>query len=271
MISIITPIYNQLAMNKLFYESLLQNTFHPFELIIIDNKSDDGSREYFEGKEHVVLIKNEFNYSYPYCNNLGIQKSRFEYMAFLNNDIILSEDWDKKLMACMEVNDVQFICPCGTERMGTKELTTKRMLRWKLISTPLRKISVNILSLKWMMKLMYSSYEKYAASLFRKYGFKIKEGFCGFAILTTKTNLNKIEGMDIRVQEADWDLFVKVKKRSIDIGDMKPIQIALGIFVHHFGRLTAKSNFPDFKDRNNLYSFDDKWTEHERKKYLQNL
>ncbi len=271
MISIITSIYNQLDMNELFYKSLMENTYNPFELIIIDNNSNDGSRVYFEGKENVVLIKNEFNYSYPYCNNLGLNIAKFENLAFLNNDIILSEHWDKKLLECMDINGIQFICPTGNERMSTKELTSKRMFRWKLISTPIRKISINKYSLRLMMFLMYGSYKKFTQKLFDKFKYQVKEGFCGFAILTTKTNLDKIEGMDIRIQEADWDLFVKVKKRSIDVGDMKPMQIALGIFVHHYGRLTAKTHFPDFKDRDKLYSFDNKWTEHERKEYLQNL
>lgn len=258
-------------MNKLFYESLMENTCNPFELIIIDNNSNDGSREYFEGKDKVVLIKNEFNYSYPYCNNLGIDAAKFEHIAFLNNDIILSEQWDRKLLECMQINDIEFICPTGNERMHTKELTSKRMFLWKLISTPIRKISINRFGLKLMMFLMYVSYKKFTQKLFNKFQYQVKEGFCGFAILTTKTSLDKIEGMDVRVQEADWDMFVKVKKRSIDVGDMKPMQIALGIFVHHYGRLTAKTSFPDFKDRDKLYTFDNKWTENERKKYLQNL
>ena len=41
MISIITAVHNQLAMNKLFVESLHKYSTMPFELIIIDNASSD--------------------------------------------------------------------------------------------------------------------------------------------------------------------------------------------------------------------------------------
>ena len=37
MISIITAIYNQLAMNRIFYDSIVETTDSEFELIIIDN------------------------------------------------------------------------------------------------------------------------------------------------------------------------------------------------------------------------------------------
>jgi len=47
MFSIITSIHNQLFINQLFYESLIKYTEGIFELIIIDNASNDGSTQYF--------------------------------------------------------------------------------------------------------------------------------------------------------------------------------------------------------------------------------
>ena len=48
MISIITAIHNGLAINKFYEASLKKYTVNPFELIIIDNVSTDGSTEFFE-------------------------------------------------------------------------------------------------------------------------------------------------------------------------------------------------------------------------------
>ena len=71
MISIITSIHNQYAMNRLYFEYLEKYTVHPFELIIIDNASTDESPAFFRNKG-VKLITNDGNYSYPHCQNQGI-------------------------------------------------------------------------------------------------------------------------------------------------------------------------------------------------------
>src|ERR1017187_5974770 len=124
MISIITAIHNQLAMNKLFYASLQKYTHHPFELIIIDNHSTDGSTEFFRSKgAHVIY--NDHNYSYPYCQNQGIRSAKFEYLAFLNNDIVVSPFWDKRLIEVLHSRQLQVVTSCGIERMEEPAETKK--------------------------------------------------------------------------------------------------------------------------------------------------
>ena len=85
MISIITAIYNQLPVNKIFWEYLKKNTCQPFELIIIDNGSTDGSSDFFKSVGATV-INNSANYSYPHSQNQGINISRFDWLAFLNKN-----------------------------------------------------------------------------------------------------------------------------------------------------------------------------------------
>ena len=57
MISVITAIYKQRAVNELFWEHLQRSTRNPFELIIIDNGCTDGSAEFFESVGATVLRK----------------------------------------------------------------------------------------------------------------------------------------------------------------------------------------------------------------------
>src|ERR1041384_689274 len=149
MLSIITAIHNQLAMNKLFYSSLQKYTHHPFELIIIDNHSTDGSADFFRSKgAHVIY--NDHNYSYPYCQNQGIRSAKFEYLAFLNNDLVVSPSWDKRLIETLNANGLQVITTCGIERLEEPKETTKIQRRWKAIKNTTSILGKSETMLKYM-------------------------------------------------------------------------------------------------------------------------
>src|SRR5580700_409569 len=135
-ISIITAIHNGLAFNRIFFESLKKYTHNPFELIIIDNASTDGSADYFK-QNGAVLISNEANYSYPHTQNQGIRAASGEHLFFLNNDIILSPNWDKLLIDIAGENELDILSAKGIENMGTKADTKRFDRRWKRIKYPL--------------------------------------------------------------------------------------------------------------------------------------
>src|SRR3989338_7796248 len=64
-----------------------------FEIIVVDNNSTDGSREYIEKHfSQVVLIKNDFNNLFAGANNQGYQIARGEYIWILNSDTRLFEN-----------------------------------------------------------------------------------------------------------------------------------------------------------------------------------
>ena len=106
MISIVTAVHNQIGMNRLFYETLKRNTRNVYELIIIDNNSTDGSREFF--REHAdTVIENPGNYSYPYCQNQGIAAARYDYLVFLNaGDVFPSADTLEYVEGCVGEGEV---------------------------------------------------------------------------------------------------------------------------------------------------------------------
>lgn len=78
---------------------LLSNPNFTYNVIIVDNKSDDGSLEklektfFKEVKNHkIIFIKNSSNMGFAYANNLAIKKSTSKYVLLLNSDTIIKGD-----------------------------------------------------------------------------------------------------------------------------------------------------------------------------------
>ena len=62
---------------------------HPFETIVVDNASPDGTAAIVEKHTGVRLLKNGSNLGYARANNQGIAGSKGEYVMLLNPDTIV--------------------------------------------------------------------------------------------------------------------------------------------------------------------------------------
>jgi GT2 family glycosyltransferase len=99
-------------------ESVLKFTRHPYELILVDNGSTDGTPQYLEEfRSRVIatsplttnhspltpcrieIIRNETNVGYPAGCNQALAQSRGQHLVFLNNDTIVTEGWLDGLVA----------------------------------------------------------------------------------------------------------------------------------------------------------------------------
>lgn len=267
MISIITAIHNGLAVNELFLASLKKYTYHPYELIIIDNNSTDGSKEFFK-KNGAVVIENKQNYSYPYCQNQGIEKAKYDIYAFLNNDIIVAPQWDKRLIEVADEHQLEVITPCGIERIESSRATVLIRRRWNLIKNLLIFMGKTKRVLSSMHRLMYGNWEAFAGQRYQRFGNQAMEGFIGNTVLMRKSAIDKIGLWDERLQSADFDLYIRLKKRNLEVGDIKPLHLALGVFNHHFIRLTVNSKPALFEDRDKIITLEEKWGKEGLKKYL---
>lgn len=265
MLSIITAIYNQLDMNKLYYEYLKKYTDNVFELIIIDNNSNDGSRAYFESLgEGVTVIANKENYSYPHCQNQGISVAKYDYLVFLNNDLLVSPHWDSRMLEVLGKNDYHVVSLGSNDRLYDKKTTQKLAFRWKMVKYPLiTLLGQRGVSLRLMRTLTYGSWKRFTEKKFRRYGLSMTKGFSGSAIAMTRTALEKIGAWDEQQQSADFDTFFRTCHRAETVGDLQILSIINGIFIHHYRRLTLYVSYPPFADKDNLSSIDKKWAKND--------
>jgi GT2 family glycosyltransferase/tetratricopeptide (TPR) repeat protein len=109
--SIIVLCCNQLEFTRQCLESVVRCTRHPYELILVDNGSIDGTREYLEELRSraipslpltayhspltppIEIIHNESNLGYPAGCNQALSRSQGRFLVFLNNDVIVTDGW----------------------------------------------------------------------------------------------------------------------------------------------------------------------------------
>lgn len=270
MISIIATVHNGLPMNRIFWHNLLKYTFHPFELIVVDNNSNDGSREFFRSVG-AVMIENAFNYSYPVCQNQGIAVAKYDVLVFINNDVIVSPQWDKRLLDAADAGGLDIITPVGIEMLENDSVTKAIKRKWLRVKNPLALFGFSDFNLRLMHRLMYGNWERFANDRFQKFGLAVREGFIGNTVMMRRQAIDKIGLWDERIQGADFDLYIRSKKRSIEKGDIRPVHMALGVFIHHYIRLTIKSTRTPFADHENMISNETKWGIEKMKEYCRDI
>lgn len=80
--------------------SLLRQTLHDWEIIVVDNGSKDGSVEYVEANfgPGIRLLRNQRNEGFAGGNNQGIRVAGGKYVALLNNDAMADPHWLEELV-----------------------------------------------------------------------------------------------------------------------------------------------------------------------------
>ncbi|MFR9651240.1 MAG: glycosyltransferase family 2 protein [Rikenellaceae bacterium] len=270
MISIITAVYNQLSMNKIYWENLVHSTDGEFELIIIDNNSTDGSREYFESLDgRVKVIHNDCNYSYPHSQNQGVEIARGDILAFFNNDMILSPHWDSRIQEVLGHNGNEILSLGSNDRCCDKEVSRQLQRRWKRFKYPIITLfGQSRFALKLMVRLCYGNWDRYCQRHFERYGLTTTQGFSGSAIIVTRRAMELIEIWDPRQQGADFNLFYQTCDYAERVGEeLRPISIVNGIFANHYRRLTFYQKFPPFTDIDNIGGYNDNWSNEQLARY----
>ena len=87
MISIVIPLYNKEAHIRQTLQSVLEQTFREFEIIIVNDGSTDNSiNEINKIEDERIRIIHQENQGVSPARNRGIKEARHEYIAFLDAD-----------------------------------------------------------------------------------------------------------------------------------------------------------------------------------------
>lgn len=86
--------------------SVLNQTYSPIELLIIDNSSTDGSAEWIkENFPSLALIENKDNLGFAKAINQGIRIAQGEYLIPLNFDVVLTDNFVEEMLRATEEDE----------------------------------------------------------------------------------------------------------------------------------------------------------------------
>ncbi len=217
LVSIIVLNWNNLPYLRRCVESIFAYTRPPFELIILDNGSTDGSRHYLNElvRKHrnVKVVLNERNIGAPAGLNRGLAVADGNFFVFLDSDTVVTEGWLDRLLRWMEIDPtIGMVGPCSNFASGQQISVKYRNLK-----------EMHQFAQEWCERNIGTGYEMPA--------------LISFCVLMRRSVIDAIGGMDARFglimhEDIDYSL------RALVAGFR--FWLALDAFVHHYGNRTSE-------------------------------
>lgn len=143
LVSIITPAFNCEKTIKETYESIKNQTFESWEWIVVEDHSKDDTFEYvkelIKDDSKVVLLRTDKNSGAAVARNIGIEKAKGKYIAFLDSDDLWKKEKLSHQIQFMQENNYFFtftnydlLYSCGKikqHRIKYSIITYKQLLK----------------------------------------------------------------------------------------------------------------------------------------------
>ena len=143
-VTVIVTTYNRKKLLKETINSILNQTFTDFELIVVDNYSDYDFISFMESFQdsRISAFQNKNNGIIAINRNFGIKKAKGEYIAFCDDDDLWNKDkigsylkifYSKTNIGLITSNE--YLIDENSKRLNTKvsEITTDRIYNFKTL------------------------------------------------------------------------------------------------------------------------------------------
>ena len=112
LVSVITPAYNSARFITETIKSVQTQTYPRWEMIVVDDGSQDNTRELVESKAEedgrILLVRLSKNAGPAVARNTAMEKARGRYIAFLDSDDLWLPTKLEKQLASMQEKDAAF-------------------------------------------------------------------------------------------------------------------------------------------------------------------
>ena len=126
-VSVVIPTYNRKHTLTRAIESILTQTIKPLEIIIVDDGSDDGTREWIKEEYPFIKYLNQNNSGVSASRNRGIFSANGNWIAFLDSDDEwIPEKLERQLSILMSDKEAVF---CHTNEIWIRNGTRVNQMK----------------------------------------------------------------------------------------------------------------------------------------------
>jgi len=240
-------------------KSAMAYTETPYQLIVVDNASTDGTTECLKKFPEVKVLRSDTLLTYSKAINLGLNAASKDcnYLAVLNNDLVFTQGWDTKLIYAIEHPELIL----GMDKIGIAGPMSNHVAGLQQIKEPRYNINTLHEFSVLLDKIRRQECRIKGESLAQRAGFL--SGFCWimtrecFEAVGELDDLNKyrMNNTDMPLGFEDNDYIVRA-----DLAGHASV-IARNAFVHHVGGQTTLRLKQDFARRGlkNRFPYHKKW------------
>ncbi|WP_138496619.1 glycosyltransferase family 2 protein [Paenibacillus pinistramenti] len=237
--SIIIPTFNQKDLLLQCLACIEAYTTQPYEIIIVDDGSSDGTKEALQRYRKVRLAVHEANKGFAGSVNTGLMMAKGRTVLLMNNDVLVTENWLSNLLDCLNSSpEIGAVGPV-TNYIGGEQ-----------------QIEVPYTGLEGMQEFAaaYNRQSPEGAGRWMQ-----TDRLVGFCLLMTREVVERTgyfdEGYEVgNFEDDDWMLRLRLQGLKL--------MIAGNAFVHHIGSVSMKSLDPvrfEQINRRNEYFYQRKW------------
>lgn len=183
-LSIIIPVYNCGKSISKIVKSILDQPFKDFELIIIDDKSTDSTAdtvdELAKSDKRIIAIHQAQNAGAATARNVGIDKSRGQYLMFFDADDNIKSNTIQEFMSAVAKTGIELVVSgmtINTFSQDKKVASVNVCLNQPPIRKPKEDFRLYILRLLGLDGRLYQVWNKiYLASIIRDNKIKFQPG-----------------------------------------------------------------------------------------------
>lgn len=121
--SIIIPAYNAIDTISNTLDSILNQSYQNYEIIVVDDCSTDGTYDFLKQYNGITLLRTEYNLRQGGARNLGLDNCTGNYILFVDSDDLLYDSSVlEKLVICIAQNNFPDIVYMGMQIEGKRDL-----------------------------------------------------------------------------------------------------------------------------------------------------